>query len=79
MVADQMVVGIYDKECQGEVLSKDSSLSTFGKKFDLIQVYEAGKQAQSLLDTSAVAAHHSTTKEKSRPKSRILPPNLNNS
>ena len=79
MVADQMVVGIYYKECQGEVLSKDSSLSTFGKKFDLIQTYGAGKQAQSLLDTSAVAAHHSTTKEKSRPKSRILPPNLNNS
>ena len=29
MITDQMVGGLYDKECQEEVLSKDSSLSTF--------------------------------------------------
>ena len=63
MITDQMVVGLYDKECQGEVLSKDSSLSTFDMKFDLIQALEAGRQAESLLNTSTVSAHHSAYKK----------------
>ena len=66
MITDQMVVGLYDKECQGEVLSKDIILSTFDMKFDLIQALEAGRQAESLLNTSAVSAHHSAYKKEKK-------------
>ena len=40
MVADQLTVGLTDKDIQGEVLAKHSQLKTFEEKFDLIQALE---------------------------------------
>ena len=40
-----MIVGLYDKDYQGDVLAKDITLKSFQEKFDLIQAHEEGKQA----------------------------------
>ena len=66
MVTDQMIVGLYDKDCQGDVLAKDITLKSFQEKFDLIQAHEEGKRAQNLLNTSSVAAHKSAYQRSKR-------------
>ena len=66
MVTDQMIVGLYDKDCQGDVLAKDITLKSFKEKFDLIQAHEEGKRAQNLLNTSSVAAHKSAYQRSKR-------------
>ena len=70
MVADQMTVGCYDKDIQGEVLAKHSQITTFDEKFDLIQALEDGKRAkQQLGSESSLAAQRSTYQRgRNRPK-----------
>ena len=53
MVADQLTVGLTDKDIQGEVLAKHSQLKTFEEKFDLIQVLEDGKHAKEQLSNES--------------------------
>ncbi len=40
MIADQLVVGLYDKEIQGNVLAKHTSLTTLKEKYDHITALE---------------------------------------
>ena len=54
MVSDQMIVGLYDKDCQADVLARNQTLKTFNEKFHWIQVHEEGKR------TSSISAHKST-------------------
>lgn len=49
MVSDQMVIGCYDTDIQGEILSKSSTLTTFQLKFDAMQALETGKEARNEL------------------------------
>ena len=49
MVTDQMVTGLHDKDIQGEVLAKDSTLNTFQLRYDYIHSLEEGKRARSNL------------------------------
>ena len=64
MIADQMVVGLYDKQIQGEILAKHSTLGTFQAKYDLIQALEEGKRAREQLSAeSSLSAQRSTYKK----------------
>ena len=36
MVSDQMIVGLYDKDCQADVLARNQTLKIFDKKFHWI-------------------------------------------
>ena len=60
MVSDQMIVGLYDKDCQADVLARNQTLKTFNEKFHWIQAHEEGKRTQSHLNTSSILAHKST-------------------
>ena len=62
MVADQMIVGLYDKDVQAEVLSKDASLVSLKDKINYIGAIEEGKRATSSLGSSSVAANKSQYK-----------------
>lgn len=53
MISDQMIVGVYDKDIQADVLSKATTLDTFEKKFDHMQCMELGKEAKSALGTNS--------------------------
>ena len=54
MVSDQLVVGLYDKETQGEVLAKHSTLTTLKLKFEYLSAIEQGQQAKRSLNTSTI-------------------------
>ena len=81
MVMDQMLVGLHDKDIQGEVLAKDSQLKTFNDRYDYIHAFEEGKRTRATLDlshpspmpTSTVAASRS---QYQRQKHSALPPQL---
>ena len=60
MVSDQMIVGLYNKVCQADVLARNQTLKTFDEKFHWIQAHEEGKGVQSHLNTSSISAHKST-------------------
>ena len=68
MVADQLTVGLTDKDIQGEVLAKHSQLKTFEEKFDLIQALEDGKHAKEQLsnESSLSTQRSSYHKQKSQ-------------
>ena len=72
MVADQMIVGLYDKDVQAEVLSKYASLVSLKDKINYIGAIEEGKRATSSLGSSSVAANKSQYKSQQcyKPPSR---------
>ena len=80
MVTDQMIVGVYGKDSQGEVLAKDASLPSFTEKFDLLQALGEGKRTQTHLNTSAISAHKSAyqlDKKLNQQKHHQVPPDSN--
>ena len=70
MVTDRMIAGLYDKDIQAEVLSKESELKTFKQKYDrVVAMEEASKTRQALhqpQSTSSVAAASSSYKRNKR-------------
>ena len=52
MVMDQMIVGLYDKDIQGEILAKDSQLKTYQQRYDFIHALEEGKRARVILSST---------------------------
>ena len=74
MVMDQMLIGLHDKDIQGEVLAKDSQLKTFNDQYDYIHAFEEGKHTSATLGsshpspmpTSTVAASRSQYQWKKR-------------
>ena len=53
MVSDQMIVGLYDKDIQQEVLARDKELRTFRDRYALIEAQELGRLAKTQLDNSS--------------------------
>jgi len=69
MITDQMVVGLYDKDIQGEVLAKHATSKGFQAKYDLIQALEEGKRAKEQLSTeSNVTSQRSSYRRKQTPQ-----------
>lgn len=63
IVADQLIVGLYNKETQGEVLAKHSTLTKMKLKFEYISAIEQGQQAQKSLNTSTIGITKSQYKK----------------
>ena len=55
MVSDQMIVGLYDKDIQQEVLARDKELRTFSDRYALIEAQELGRLAKCQLNNSSTA------------------------
>ena len=72
MIADQMTVGLHDKDIQEELLARDKELKTFTDRFNLVESYEKGKLAKSQLDFDTSQANAAKSQyRKSRENDRI--------
>ena len=60
MVSDQLIVGLADKDIQGEILAKGNQLPTFEEKLDLVQALEDGKRTKVQLGGESTIAAQST-------------------
>lgn len=75
MVADQMIVGLYNKDIQGEVLAKHAQLATFDEKYNLIQALEDGQRAkEQLRGETSIATQRSTYKRKGKLQNKTSGP-----
>ena len=80
MISDQLTVGLYDKDIQGEVLAKDAQLETFDAKLDLVLALEDGKRARDQLDgDSAIATQRSQYRKQQKPVHKSSPENKRDS
>ena len=73
MVADQIIVVLYNKDVQGQVLSKDASLVSLKDKINYIGAIEEGERATSSLGSSSVAANKSQYKSQQRDEHPFKP------
>ena len=60
MISDQLTIGLYDKDIQGEALAKGNQLKSFDEKLNLVIALADGKRAPEQLDSDVLQLPLST-------------------